>query len=58
MSWMVKEKGTNLGRVADPATAKFAPFVNLDPPKESKYGLTKLVFKLWPTQKNNNNNNY
>jgi hypothetical protein len=51
MSWMFKEKGTYLGSVEDPTTAKFAPFVNLDPPKESRYGFRKLAFKLWPTQK-------
>ena len=48
---MFKEKGTNLGRVEDPTIAKFAPFVNLEFVNESRYGLRKLAFKLWPAQK-------
>lgn len=47
---MLSENGTFLGRVEDPAIAKFAPFWNFDPPKESKYGLKRLVFKLWPAE--------
>jgi hypothetical protein len=43
---MFNEKGTYLGRVEDPTTAKLAPFVNPDPPNESRYGLRKLAFKL------------
>lgn len=47
---MFNEKGTYLGRVEDPTTAKFAPFPNLDPDKESRNGVRKLVFKLWPAR--------
>lgn len=47
---MFKENGTNFGRVDDPTTAKFAPFLNLESANESKYGRRKLVFKLWPAQ--------
>lgn len=50
---MLKEKGTRLGKVEDPTIAKFAPFVNLDPDKESRYAVNRLVFKLWPAQDNN-----
>ena len=48
MTCIFKEKGTYLGRVEDPTTAKFAPFVNVDPDKASRYGVKKLTFKLWP----------
>jgi len=48
MTCIFKEKGTYFGRVEDPTTAKFAPFVNADPDMESKYGVKNLVFKLWP----------
>jgi len=48
MTCIFKEKGTYLGRVEDPTTAKFAPFVNEVPDKASKYGTNKLAFKLWP----------
>lgn len=51
MSWIFKEKGTYLGRVEDPTTAKFAPLLKLFPAKESRYGLKRLAFKLWPAQK-------
>lgn len=48
MTCIFKEKGRYFGRVEDPTTAKFAPFVNEDPDKESKYGVKMLTFKLWP----------
>lgn len=48
MTWIFKAKGTYLGRVEDPTTAKFAPFENVDPDKESRYGVKTLAFKLWP----------
>ena len=48
MTCILREKGTYFGRVEDPTTAKFAPFVNEVPDKASKYGTNKLAFKLWP----------
>lgn len=38
--------------VEDAATAKFAPFEKLEPAKESRYGLNRLTFRLWPAQEN------
>lgn len=46
---MLRAKGSDLGRVEDPTTAKFAPFENVGP-SDSKYGLSKLAFRLWPAQ--------
>lgn len=48
MTCILREKGTYFGRVEDPTTAKFAPFVNEVPDKASKYGTNKLAFKLRP----------
>lgn len=45
MSWIFNEKGTYFGRVADPTTAKLAPYLNVDP-IDSRYGLNRLPFTL------------
>lgn len=47
---MFSAKGTYRGRVEDPTIAKLAPFWNFDPTNESKYGFSRLVFKLWPAK--------